>query len=79
MRRIIQILIFSNIIILTSCQVISPYFKQSEINTRQGKVKIIDSLGLNKEAENYTLTSKPFKDPNVPEIIRQEYSFQVDF
>lgn len=71
--------IISSLCLIAGCKGIDPYFRQTEIDSRQGKVKIINSVGLNREAENVNLIGKPFKDPNIPEIIRQEYSFQVDF
>jgi hypothetical protein len=65
--------------LLTGCQAFDLHFKQAEIETRQGKIKIINSVGVSKEIENINLIGKPFKDPNVPGVVRQEYSLQVDF
>jgi hypothetical protein len=71
-------IIFS-VCLIAGCRGLDPYLRQTEIDSRQGKVKIINSVGFNKEAENVNLIGRPFKDPNVPGVVRQEYSLQVDF
>ena len=64
---------------ITSCTSLTPHLKKSEIDTRQGNVSIINAIGLDKEKDAISLIGKPHKDQNTSDIIRQEYSLQVDF
>lgn len=69
-------LIVSILLLIGGC---TPYLKKNDIDTRQGKVSIINAIGLDKEKDSLSLIGKPHRDQNTSDIIRQEYSLQVDF
>lgn len=71
-------LILNFIFLICGCTA-TPFLRTNEIETRQGRVSIINGIGLDRKKDAISLTGKPHKDPNNSDIIRQEYSLQVDF
>lgn len=74
-----KLILYNLIFVLCGCGTLEIKKRYEDIDINGAKVNVLNSLSIKMEAQEIIFKGTNHKDPNIKDISRQEYSFQVDF